>query len=272
VNRKDLNTIGIEFGEILGAIYVSRRILKVGKKIVFPSESNNPMTDFVIDNINVSSKYKKGAASSLRDVIEENEKFESSIEDEKEKQLYDVLKESFDYGASISYLYIAKNIDDADVNVAFDELKKLGIDLKNKSLEDSEGIKDYINEKILQLKKTYGPKASSILDEFYGKIGRKRVSEGGIKWDDLKGNYYGLITSPIAYYLASKMNDSYKKELKSLVQRTEIKQLRLNFSLKEKTARFSMQSFKSPYASFVFLPGKISANDPEKGFMAFRME
>ena len=59
----DLNTIGKDFGEVLGAALLLNMV-KTEKGISFPS-GNNPLVDFYIDGYGISSKYKSGAAPTL---------------------------------------------------------------------------------------------------------------------------------------------------------------------------------------------------------------
>lgn len=291
VNRKDLNVIGIEFGEVLGAIYLGEIVTITKKGISFPSDSNNPIYDFSVSDINVSSKYKKGAASSLRKVVEENNANNKNLT-EGAKELLGTLSEAIERSASISYLYLAKNIDDPKINEAFSALRdELGIDI-NLSMSDDD-IKSLINNAILKIREQEngGMIVSEKLNSFYETIGRRQIPKGQeAKWHLLPGGsdanakpsditYYGLITSPMSYFLTDLINR--KKEstenntpyalLKELVQNTSITQLRLNFLLKEKSATFSSQSSKSANARFQFFP-KVTANDPEKGVMSFRME
>ena len=292
VNRKDLNVIGIEFGEVLGAIYLAAGLVKINEKgISFPSDSNNPIYDFSVSDINVSSKYKKGAASSLRKVVEENNANNKNLT-EGAKELLGTLSEAIERSASISYLYLAKNINDPEIDEAFSALREeLGIDI-NLSMSDDD-IKSLINNAILEIREQEngGMIVSEKLNSFYETIGRRQIPKGQeAKWHLLPGGskenaqpsditYYGLITSPMSYFLTDLINR--KKEstenntpyalLKELVQNTSITQLRLNFLLKEKSATFSSQSSKSANARFQFFP-KVTANDPEKGVMSFRME
>ena len=293
VNRIDLNTIGIEFGEVLGAIYSTKKNYASGKTIIFPTEQNNPIFDFRIqeidnkeNNINVSSKYKKGASSSLRQVVDENSKNKDTLKISGETEaLLNILEKSYEKSASISYLYIAKSLNDKNIEIAFTALREeLGIDIKIS--DEDETIKSYINNTLKTIRENKGNRIlTEMLNNFYGKIGRKKIKEGSeVMWDKLpvKGDennvmYYGLVTSPIAYFLTSVINkgegnENYKELLSNMIRNTEIKQLRLNFSLREKSAKFNSQSSKNDKANFVFFPGKISSNEPEKGFMSFRME
>ena len=63
----DLNTIGKDFGEVLGAALLLNMV-KTEKGISFPS-GNNPLVDFYIDGYGISSKYKSGAAPTLSNII-----------------------------------------------------------------------------------------------------------------------------------------------------------------------------------------------------------
>jgi hypothetical protein len=289
VNRTDLHSvIGVEFGEILGAMYLSK---KTKKPINFPKEENNPIYDFELDQISVSSKYKKGAASSLSEVIEENDKSpnKNKLSNEAKKLLKTFLN-SYKKSVSISYLYVAKNLNDPKIDIAFSALKK-ELDIDIKVSQSSDTIKKEINSKIEYLRKKEGDnEVKKRLNNFYLAINRKQIADNSqVRWHQLPKNkinvngnviektqYYGLITSPIAYYLTDVINaqsekNSDKELLRDLIRNTTVKLLRLNFSLKDKATRFTCQSSKSEYAKFTFHP-KVTANQPEKGFMSFRME
>ena len=84
----DLNTIGKDFGEILGAALMLN-IVNTTDGISFPS-GNNPLVDFHIDGYGISSKYKAGAAPTLSNIIKDL-KAENFTEDS-EVKLYDLFK------------------------------------------------------------------------------------------------------------------------------------------------------------------------------------
>lgn len=288
VNREDLHKIiGVEFGEVLGAVYLSKKISN--KKIYFPTDKNNAIYDFQLRGsgkenvIKVSSKYKKGAASSLTEIINENEqsgKKETLSQDA--KSMLQVFQESYKKGVSISYLYLAKNLKDKNLNEAFDALEEslgIRIDLS----KSGEIIKKRINNRIRQLRrgKNGDENVKTVLNNFYERLRRKQISSQ-VQWDklpvkDKKIQYYGLVTSPIAYFLTEIINKqpeeagSDKETLRELVRNTEVRLIRLNFALKDKSTQFISQSTKSDTAKFFFYP-KVTANDPEKGFISFRME
>lgn len=283
VNRTDLHkVIGIEFGEVLGAIYLSKKI--DSRKPYFPSEQNNPIYDFKLGKIVVSSKYKKGAASSLTEIIAENKEAKRLQNlSEEAKRMLQVFEDSYKKGVSVSYLYLAKNLKDEGLNNAFSKLEeslKINIDIA----QSGEDIKKQINDRIEQLRsgENGDEDVKTALNQFYEAIGRKQISKDKqVQWaklptKDNKIQYYGLVTSPIAYFLTDNINNqpeegSDKQTLRELVRNTEVRLIRLNFSLQSKSTRFTSQSSKSEYAKFFFYP-KVTANDPEKGFISFRME
>ena len=84
----DLNTIGKDFGEVLGAALMLN-IVKTSRGISFPS-GNNPLVDFHIDGYGISSKYKSGAAPTLSNIIKDL-KAENFTEDS-EIKLYQLFK------------------------------------------------------------------------------------------------------------------------------------------------------------------------------------
>lgn len=83
----DINIMGKNFGEVLGAIFLGK--YTGGKDIYFPDASNQALIDFTVDGYKISSKYKKGAAASMTELIVGLGKSELSKE---EQELYDKLK------------------------------------------------------------------------------------------------------------------------------------------------------------------------------------
>jgi len=288
VNRTDLHkVIGIEFGEVLGAMYLSKKISSGRRKAFFPKDQNNPIYDFKLGRIVVSSKYKKGAASSLTEVMDENTKQKNvGGLSEYAKSLLDIFQESYKKGVAISYLYLAKKLKDPEFNRAFTSLER-ALQININVDEDGETIKNQINDRLEEIRRKDGDSVlTKKLNEFYKAIGRKQIPEGQqVKWNQLpkKGEgesqkiiYYGLITSPIAYFLTDVINkqkqeSGEKQALSDLIRNTEVTLIRLNFSLKDKSTQFVSQSTRSQNAKFVFHP-KVTSNQPEKGFMSFRME
>jgi len=142
-------------------------------------------------------------------------------------------------------------------------------------------VKDF-SELILKIVKkfpeTEDPKADELikkkLDPFFKSTGT--YPSFPINWGKLanKKNWYGIITSPIAYGIAKTMNSDadYPKGLKQIIGKIEIKQLYLDFDLGKNNAVFHLKSFSDPNASFAFVPSNVSVNNPDNGNLGFKMK
>ena len=69
-SEQDLNIIGKDYGEELGALAMLKSVENIEKGLQFP-KGNNPLVDFTLDGYSVSSKYK-GGASVNRCVCQDN--------------------------------------------------------------------------------------------------------------------------------------------------------------------------------------------------------
>jgi hypothetical protein len=112
----------------------------------------------------------------------------------------------------------------------------------------------------------------SKIGEFYREIGRG-PEMNKIDFDKLKpGAYYGLVTSPLSNHVVDQMNSNkdYKKALVELLSKIEIKQMHLDFSIRKKTATFTLKNFSSPKANFKFESG-LSVYNPENKKLSFKL-
>ena len=259
----DINTIGKDFGEILGAITLLKAVKDPGEGVFFPG-GNEPLADFYIDGYAISSKYKGGAAASLSDIVKKIDP--KQLTTKNQKALYVILKTIIDSKVSTGYITVAKSL----ALPGYDVLANIiGQDVSPASIDN------YI-QSIIKNAKTNEQRDAIVMKKFkpyYQEIGRS-PKNNSIDWDKLKaGRYYGIITSPLAYYLADKMNENkgFKSALIEILSKIEVKQLYLDFSLKKKAASFKLKSFSDPNANFKFDVGSVSTYNPESSKLAFKM-
>ena len=265
----DLDTIGKDFGEVLGAISMGNQI-SLNTGIRFPG-GNEPLVDFYVDDYGISSKYKGGAAATLTKIIDQIDP--KKISSKSEKKVYDLLKPAFASSTvSGNYLVMAKELDLPALKIVAQMMKKSPEEVT---------IKDF-SELILKIVKKFpegeDAKADAAikksLDPFFKSAGT--YPSFPINWGKLsnKKNWYGIITSPLAYGVAKAMNSDpdYSKGLKQIIGKIEIKQLYLDFDLGSSSAIFKLKSFSDPNASFSFVPSNVSVNNPDNGNLGFKMK
>ena len=265
----DINIMGKNFGEVLGAIFLGK--YTGGKDIYFPDASNQALIDFTIDGYKISSKYKKGAAASMTELISGLGKSELS---EEEQELYDKLKvfEKKDKpekaGGPNAFITLAKSLQLPGIQAL---TKALGI-------EENELTAENINSKIIDMISGVSDpeqKSKIVLEKlnpFYDAIDHRPSKN--IQWSNMKSSQlYGLVTSPLSYCVADELNknQSYVKTLKSMVSKTEIKQMYLDFKIGKKQIVFDIKSFNSDSATFKFDIPSISVTHPTASKLGFRM-
>lgn len=266
----DLNNIGKDFGEILGALLISGEVDLV-KGITFPGGATAQLTDFFADGYGISSKYKKGAAATLPKIISEVDP--ENLTTKSQKQLHNILQGSFqNKPVSNGYVYLAKQLKIPAVEVL---AKTLGVKPENITLQ---AINDEVLQTIKKKPSKESPEADAALNKkfgaFFSAAGSKPASP--INWGKITTDkkLYGLITSPLAAATAKYMNEyeAYTKALKEIIGKVEVKQLYLDFNLGKKTMAFKLKSFSDPKANFKFVPSNVSAYNPDNGNMGFMMK
>jgi hypothetical protein len=266
----DLDTIGKDFGEVLGAISIGNQVgLETGVR--FPG-GNEPLVDFYVDDYGISSKYKQGAAATLTKIIEQIDP--KTLTSKSEKKLYNLVAPAFK-GKSVSgnYLAMAKKLELPELQLIADLAKKSVEELTINDLDDV--IKKILKNKLPNAEDQNADKLiKAKLDPFFKMAGT--YPSFPINWGKLanKKTLYGIITSPLAYSVARTMNKDadYVKGLKQIIGKIEIKQLYLDFDLGKNTATFHLKSFSDPNASFSFVPSNISVNNPNNGNLGFKMK
>lgn len=262
----DLNTIGKDFGEVLGASLLLNMV-KTQRGISFPS-GNNPLVDFYIDGYGISSKYKAGAAPTLSNIIK-NLKSENFTETS-EVQLYDLFKIIEANSVIDGYIKGAEFMNTPSISL----LKGLvgGISLDEKSLET------FIQTKMNELGK----------EEFFTTYVQPLVKSSGrgvdkfdkVQWDKLdKGKkYIGLFSYSLSLELIDVLNGKlgagniYIDTLRTIVAKLDVKQLYMDVDLKKDQIHFYLKGFSDANAKLSFEAPNVSSTNPGNGKLGFKMK
>ena len=262
----DLNTIGKDFGEVLGAALLLNMV-KTQHGISFPS-GNNPLVDFYIDGYGISSKYKSGAAPTLSNIIK-NLKSENFTE-QAEVQLYDLFKIVETNSVVDGYIKGAEFLNTPTVSV----LKGL---VGNTSL-DEKSLESFIQTKMNELGK----------EEFFATYVQPLVQSSGrgvdkfdkVQWDKLdKGKkYIGLFSYSLSLELIDALNgklgagDVYINTLRAIVGKLDVKQLYMDVDLKKDQIHFYLKGFSDANAKLSFEAPNVSSTNPGNGKLGFKMK
>jgi hypothetical protein len=265
----DLDMVGKDFGEILGAVLMAKEI-NLQEGVYFP-KGNEPLTDFYVDGYGISSKYKKGAAATLSRVVEELDP--KNLTTKEQKEFYKTFTEAFKLGVSDSYLKLARKYAPAQLGaLAF----TMGIPENEITVQ---AINDYVVELLpKKVPNQADPKLDKKIEQEFQQFFASTKSKPSlpIKWGSLakNKNYYGIVMAPLSAAVAKKLNEDpkYTKVLKEIIGKVEIKQLYLDFNLKSNSMAFKLKSFADPNASFSFTPANISVYNPDNGKMGFKMK
>ena len=262
----DLNTIGKDFGEILGAALMLK-MLPTQEGIHFPA-GNNPLVDFYIDGYGISSKYKAGAAPTLSNIIKNLDA--QNFTQPEEQQLYQLFKIVLDNKVVDSYLQGAQfmQLSAAQKLTELTGIKKL----------TQATLEDFTQNKI----ETIGREA--FFEQYV--LPLAQITQRGhtksiqVPWDKLENNqkYVGLLSYPISLQLIDKLNgklgdgDLYIKTLKKIVGKLEIKQLYMDVDLKEDDILFYLKGFNDIDADIKFKAPNVSTPNPGNGKLGFKMK
>lgn len=261
IDPTDLAKIGKDFGEILGSVYMLN-IVKNNDGIMFPG-GNNPLVDFYIDGYGISSKYKEGASATLTDIIKKIDR--DSITSNEELDLLKILDIVVNNGVTESYIEIAKFLNSPGIiklaeifNTNFDGITKEF--LQKKAIEYKENNVDVPKE----------------LSEYYDVMNRR--ASGSIDWNRFKSKavYHGVFTGPLSYHVADLLNgkigsSKYTNALNTIIRKTEVKQIYLNFALKINSVQFNIKSFSNPKSTFNFTAPNQSVYNPTNGRLGFEL-
>lgn len=261
----DVDILGKNFGEVLGAILMAKKVKLSDTGIYFPGPKE-PLIDFYVDGYGISSKYKEGAASALTKIVS---KADTGKLNSSEKYLHSLLSKSYEQKkVSKGYLYLASKLEIPAIKTLA-SIMKTGIE--NITVES---INDFII-KITSKAKSNEEKDAIIVSRLKSFFKAANSSPRmPISWETLASNntYYGIVMYPMAVAVANDMNTKYADELKEMINKQEIKQLYLNFNLGSNTMGFELRSFNNPKATFEFRPSKISVNEPDKAYIGFVMK
>lgn len=262
----DINTIGKDFGEILGAALMLN-ITKHEQGISFPS-GNNPLVDFHIDGYGISSKYKSGAAPTLSNIIKDL-KPEQFISD-KEKELYAVFQEVSSNSVIDGYLKAAEglNLPSALKVKEMTGLRSLtadGLESFIQSKIQEIGFDKFFSDYVVELNNYVGRGSTTINEETKGKLQKNN-------------KYVGLLSYAVTMNLIDKLNgklgdgDAYLDSLKSIIGKLEVKQLYMDVKLKQDTIEFYLKGFSDEDAKITFEAPNVSTPNPGNGKLGFKMK
>lgn len=276
ISKEDKNTIGKDFGEVLGGIFLGKMV-GIKKSLNFP-KGNEPLVDFYIDGYKISSKYEKGATASLTDLLKAI-KPDQIKGDKDQYALYKALLPMMSETSPNAFIRVASAFP-KDMPAIQTLSSIIGVDPKSLTSQD---INDYIKKLFA---KTNAKTAKQKNDVFFKKFGklfaemkRNPGKAGGVEWDTMKkktgdNGYYGAITSPLSYYVADQMNTKPKfvQALKEMISKTGVKQMYLTFDLKGDGAMgFDIRSFNDPNASFKFDIPSLSTLNPTSSKLGFSL-
>ena len=276
ISKEDKNTIGKDFGEVLGGIFLGKMV-GIKKSLNFP-KGNEPLVDFYIDGYKISSKYEKGATASLTDLLKAI-KPDQIKGDKDQYALYKALLPMLSETSPNAFIRIASAFP-KDMPAIQTLGSIIGVDPKSLTSQD---INDYIKKLFA---KTNAKTAKQKNDVFFKKFGklfsemkRNPGKAGVVEWDTMKkktgdNGYYGAITSPLSYYVADQMNTKPKfvQALKEMISKTGVKQMYLTFDLKgDGSMGFDIRSFNDPNASFKFDIPSLSTLHPTSSKLGFSL-
>jgi hypothetical protein len=256
INESDVNTIGKDFGEILGSILLFN---KVKNPVLSYPSGNAPLIDFIINDYKVSSKYKGGAAATLTSII--NGIDPKSLKKQSQKELYKIFEIVVNNKVSSGYLEVAKYLNIPGMQ----ELAKItGIPVENMTTEN---LNQFVAKKTPE-------KALKLLNGFYSAIGRG-PKDSGVNWDKIsKNKYYGIIVGPLSYAVTDYLNakGTYRAALKEMLSKIEVKQLYLDINLGKSKLDFNLKSFSDSDSDFTFEAPNQSVYNPDNGRLGFKLK
>lgn len=276
ISTQDKNTIGKDFGEILGGIFLGKHV-GIKKSLNFP-KGNEPLVDFYIDGYKISSKYEKGATASLTDLLKAI-KVDQIKGDKNQLALYNALKPMLSETSPNAFLKVAAAFP-KDMPAITTLASIIGTDAKNLTAQN---INDYLKNLFAKSNAKSAKQKDAVFFKKFGKLfsqmKRSPGKAGQVEWDTMQKKtgdkgYYGAITSPLSYYVADQMNTKPKfvQALKEIISKTEVKQMYLTFGLKEGgTMTFDIRSFNDPNATFKFDIPSLSTLNPTSSKLGFSL-
>jgi len=267
INPADINIIGNDFGEILGAIYMSN-LTGFEKGISFP-KGNEPLTDFSIDGYGISSKHKRGAAPTLTNITRGVKS--DQLTNEQQVKLFEVLKIAEENSVAMGYLLVAEYL----MMPGYVKLKEL----MNGYSMDVDGINSFIKDNAGSTSDgQFESKAMSALDDFYNVIkSRPKLPLTLEKLPESK--YYGLVIGPLSKHVKDFLNGrvtasaSYTEPLKEMLSKLDVKQLYMNISISKNSSSiiFTIKPFSDPDNKFEFENPNQSVYTASNGKLGFKL-
>jgi len=276
ISKEDKNTIGKDFGEVLGGIFLGKMV-GIKKSLNFP-KGNEPLVDFYIDGYKISSKYEKGATASLTDLLKAI-KPDQIKGDKDQYALYKALLPMMSETSPNAFIRVASAFP-KDMPAIQTLASIIGVDSKSLTSQD---INDYIKKLFAKTNAKTAKQKNEVFFKKFGKLfaemKRNPGKAGGVEWDTMKkktgdNGYYGAITSPLSYYVADQMNTKPKfvQALKEIISKTGVKQMYLTFDLKEGGSMgFDIRSFNDPNAKFKFDIPSLSTLNPTSSKLGFSL-
>jgi len=276
ISKEDKNTIGKDFGEVLGGIFLGKMV-GIKKSLNFP-KGNEPLVDFYIDGYKISSKYEKGATASLTDLLKAI-KPDQIKGDKDQYALYKALLPMISETSPNAFIRVASAFP-KDMPAIQTLASIIGVDSKSLTSQD---INDYIKKLFAKTNAKTAKQKNEVFFKKFGKLfaemKRNPGKAGGVEWDTMKkktgdNGYYGAITSPLSYYVADQMNTKPKfvQALKEIISKTGVKQMYLTFDLKEGGSMgFDIRSFNDPNAKFKFDIPSLSTLNPTSSKLGFSL-
>lgn len=276
ISPQDKNTIGKDFGEVLGGIFLGKMV-GIKKSLNFP-KGNEPLVDFYIDGYKISSKYEKGATASLTDLLKAIDV--NQIKSEKDQYaLYKALLPMLSETSPNAFLKIASSFP-KDMPAITTLASIIGTDAKNLTAQK---INEYIIKLFAKTNANTAVKKDAVFfkkfNPFFNQTKRLPGKGAKVEWDTMKKKtgdkgYYGAITSPLSYYVADQLNTKPKfvQALKEIISKTEVKQMYLTFDLKQGgSMTFDIRSFNDPNAKFKFDIPSLSTLNPTSSKLGFSL-
>jgi len=276
ISTQDKNTIGKDFGEILGGIFLGKHV-GIKKGLDFP-KGNEPLVDFYLDGYKISSKYEKGATASLTDLLKAIKP--DQIKGEKNQYaLYKALLPMISETSPNAFIRVASAFP-KDMPAITTLGNIIGVDPKNLTAQD---INDYLKKLFVKTNANTATKKDAVFfkkfNPFFNQTKRLPGKGAKVDWDTMKkktgdNGYYGAITSPLSYYVADQMNTKPKfvEALKDIISKTEVKQMYLTFDLKDGgSMTFDIRSFNDPNAKFKFDIPSLSTLNPTSSKLGFSL-
>ena len=258
LNNKDINTICVDFGEVLGAAHLLKKYN--AHYVEFPSVSNYELVDFFIEGQGISSKFNKGAAASVKiilDQLNEHIDIKKNIEENKYgKLLIQLLEIIYNNPAGYGTLLCHQLL-----NTKFYIFMKQHNLLHNDVDRTIKEINNFIRNNPHMLNDIY----MSILD---GKTVDQSAIQELISYKELDAA--GLLISPATYNLISILNndENIMNMLKKMLNIFKIKQLYLFLKLNLNSIIFELKCYDIADFKFSF---RGTSKDYKRVKLGFKM-